>query len=307
MDTSRIPASFNRIVTVRTAKSVSARTSTHSPASVARAFGVSESSLKRWCDAGHVPFTRTAGGHRRIDTADVMAFAKANGHRVVAPEALGFNASAAASNALVLRGRLMRQLVAGQARAVTELVIGLVAGGTPVEVVCDRFVAPALADLGEAWLGGRLEIYQERRACELIVRALVELERLAPPFGRRPLRALGGALTGDPYTLPTLMAEASLRHNGVDARSLGASLPASTVVAAVRASTPRIVWLTVGHVADAKTLVSDVAAIEAATRDAGAALVLGGRALTPELRRELCCAAFCDGMEQLVALARALR
>ena len=149
----------------------------------------------------------------------------------------------------------MRLLIGGDAHAVTELLSSLFASGVSIGEICDDFIAPALADLGEGWAGGTVEIYEERRACELIGRALAELTRLAVRPGKRAPRAIGGTLSGDPYTLPTLMAEATLCHQGMDARSLGVSLPASTIALAVRELEPKIVWLTVGHFEDEGALV----------------------------------------------------
>lgn len=278
----------------------------HSPASVARALGVSESSLKRWCDAGHLSVERTAGGHRRIHTSAVVSFARAHGHRVVAPEELGLLPLGRTPSDPQLRGRLMRLLVGGDAHAVTELLSSLFASGVSVGEICDCFIAPALADLGEGWAGGSVEIYEERRACELIGRALADLARLAPRPGRRAPRAVGGTLSGDPYTLPTLMAEATLCHQGLDARSLGASLPPHTIEAAIREMKPKLVWLTVGHFEEEGALVEAVNGVEAAARRVGGALAVGGRALGPEVRSKLRYAAFCDGMQNLASFAEAL-
>ena len=44
---------------------------TISPRQVARAIGVGESTLKRWCDRGLIPMLKTAGGHRRLAVSDV--------------------------------------------------------------------------------------------------------------------------------------------------------------------------------------------------------------------------------------------
>ena len=43
-----------------------------SPKTLADALGTSESSVRRWCDAGKMAAIRTAGGHRRIARAEAM-------------------------------------------------------------------------------------------------------------------------------------------------------------------------------------------------------------------------------------------
>ena len=42
-----------------------------SPVRAAALIGVSESTLKRWVDAGHIRAEKTAGGHRRIAATDL--------------------------------------------------------------------------------------------------------------------------------------------------------------------------------------------------------------------------------------------
>jgi excisionase family DNA binding protein len=59
------------------------------PKQVARAIGVSESSLKRWCDRGLIPTVRTAGGHRRLPISGVLSYLRETGHEMVRPELLG--------------------------------------------------------------------------------------------------------------------------------------------------------------------------------------------------------------------------
>ncbi len=277
-----------------------------SSAEAARALGVSESSLKRWCDRGHLPFARTAGGHRRLSAPAVLAFAREHGHALVELTAPSIARAAAygddASRAKLLAG-LLRD---GSEQRVRQLLRSLLAAECSPGDVCDLVIAPAFAALGEAWSAGTLEIYQERRAYELIVRALIEWQVLAPELTRRAPVAIGGSFEQDPYAIPTLMAEVTLRHLRYDARSLGVGLPVEALVAAVRSSRPRLVWMSVGQVDDEDALVARVARLEHAAQKAGAALVLGGRALSAPMRSRLRCAAFCDGMRQLASFARAL-
>ena len=63
-------------------------TSTHflSPRQVAQAVGVSESSLKRWCDRGDIRVTKTAGGHRRIDRRVVVRYLRERGFEAKKPD-----------------------------------------------------------------------------------------------------------------------------------------------------------------------------------------------------------------------------
>ncbi|MBK6463401.1 MAG: helix-turn-helix domain-containing protein [Myxococcales bacterium] len=53
-----------------------------SPREVAKALGVSESAVKRWCDDGLLPFERTPGGHRRVPSHAVLRFAREHGRGI---------------------------------------------------------------------------------------------------------------------------------------------------------------------------------------------------------------------------------
>ena len=55
---------------------------------LAEAIGASESSLKRWIDAGKIAASRTEGGHRRVERAEAVRFIRETGARLVRPELL---------------------------------------------------------------------------------------------------------------------------------------------------------------------------------------------------------------------------
>jgi len=59
-----------------------------SPRELADALGVSESSLKRWVDAGKIAAARTDGGHRRIALPEAVRFIRETGAPVARPELL---------------------------------------------------------------------------------------------------------------------------------------------------------------------------------------------------------------------------
>lgn len=272
------------------------------PKQVARAIGVSESSLKRWCDQGLIPTVRTAGGHRRLAMPQVMRFLKQRGHRLVDPAVIGLPPTTTGAGGWTLeRGlaRLRDALVAGHEDLARQVVLDLYLARHRISAICDRVIAPAFHDIGRLWGCGDVAIYQERRACEISLRLLHELARLILPPGPHAPPAIGGTLAGDPYLLATTMAELVLCDNGWRATSLGNMLPAETIQQAIRDTRPRLVWLSVSAIEDAGSFVEAAAAVFETARKQGAALAVGGRALTPELRRRIRCSAFCATLEEL--------
>lgn len=278
-----------------------------SPRRVAAALGVSESSIKRWCDQGRLEAVRTPGGHRRIRVDAVLRLAREDGPGLATPGAL-YAAPAARRPPTIAAARraLVTALLADDFEGARDVLEAQWRGAPGLDVVADEIVGPALERIGEGWSEGRVPIYVERRACELLHRCFFHLgAKLAAPGDDAPT-AVGGALAGDPYSIPTALAELVLRERGFDARSLGTELPAETLARAVRDRAPRLVWIAVGVSNDRDRLVADFRAIEAAARGVSAAVVVGGRGLDPALRRRLRYGAFCDGMSHLATFASAL-
>lgn len=277
-----------------------------SPRQVAVALGVSESAVKRWCDQGLLPLERTPGGHRRISSAAVLRFARERGREIRDASALISTESAMPKPLGMARAELRRALLAGDRTAARATLEAQWIGGQSVDVLCDEMIVPAFAEIGECWSRGALEIYEERCAGELLRRCLDGLGARFSPLVQGAPRAIGGTLEDDPYGLPTAMSELVLQERGFDARSLGIGLPAATIARAIADLKPRLVWLAVGTCDDERRIVGECAVVERATKAVGAALVVGGRALVPSLRRQLRYSAFCDGMTQLASFAEAL-
>jgi excisionase family DNA binding protein len=280
-----------------------------SPSEVARAIGVSESSVKRWVDRGVIPSRKTAGGHRRLPAVGVVRFLRKNGYRPAAPEILGLpRALAAPVEADRARAvlDLVRGLAAGQEAAVRGAVLGPYLAGAPLAEIFDQVLAPAFHQIGHDWENDLLEVYREHRAVEIAMRHLHELRELMPEPAQRAPLAIGATLEGDPYTLPLHMAGLVLMENGWRAEPLGPNLPASTLRAALGDLSPRLVWINVSYVSDRARLIDTWAELYDAARARGIALVAGGQALDLELRSSLRYTAFCGSMNELVGLSETL-
>jgi MerR family transcriptional regulator, light-induced transcriptional regulator len=284
-------------------------TKSFSPKQAARAIGVSEASLKRWCDQGLLVAQRTVGGHRRLSLAEVLNFLRDTKREPVRPEILGLPAVVGQGKTTIDRAlaQTVSALVAGDEDQLRQLFFNLYLAKIPIREICDRVIAPAFQQIGHQWQAGRLEVYRERRACEICARGLLELRTLLPaPASTGPL-AIGATLFGDPYQLPTLMVEVALRELGWQAQSLGTGLPFSTACAALQEVKPRLFWLSVSSIPGLAEFLSEYEKFQAIAAAADISIVVGGRALTKTIRRNLHYAAFCDGLGHLASFIRAFR
>lgn len=279
-----------------------------SPKQVARAIGVSESSLKRWCDQGLIRTVRTAGGHRRLPVDAVLAFLRESGQAVVEPEVLGLPATTGQTQWTLDRAteRLRDALVTGDETACRQIVLDLYLARHPLSIICDEALARSFHDIGDLWQCGDVEVFEERRACEICTRLVHELFRLLPPPKPAAPLAEGGTLDGDPYTLASSMAELVLRDNGWNAVSLGNRLPFATLHAALTKTQPRLLWLSVSTIRDENRFTEEINGLFDQATQAGAALVLGGVALTEEVRRRIRFSVYCDTYQHLEAFSQTL-
>ncbi|MCC7420601.1 MAG: cobalamin-dependent protein [Planctomycetaceae bacterium] len=278
-----------------------------SPKQVARAVGVSESSLKRWCDQGLIPTVKTAGGHRRMPISGVMQFLRSTGQTLVRPEELGLPSGSGEAKRAIgdAAGDIARALIGGNEAVARRIVTDLYVAGHSATELCDRILAPAFEQVGKEWECGAAEVYQERWACESCERILNELRALIVASEESGPMACGGALEGDYYTVPTRMAELTLREAGWRATSLGSNLPAATLAAAIRTLRPRLFWISVSYIPVLERFQDALKTLQQ-TAASRTTLVLGGRALTADVTRDLGEIVVLQGMQPLRAFATAL-
>jgi excisionase family DNA binding protein len=278
------------------------------PRQVSRALGVSESSLKRWCDKGILQIVRTAGGHRRLPLEEVMRFLRESGHAVVRPDLLGLPAAIGQGATVVERARRQFEdaLRAADEQLARRVVLDLYLTRHPLWRIGDEVISPAFRLIGKAWECGELAVYQERRACEIAQRILYELAAMSKPAAATAPRAIGGTLEGDDYRLSTMLCESVLREAGWRAESLGTSSPVESFCRAIDDLAPKLCWVSISYVGDRGVLVDRIDALAGRATASGARLVVGGRAIDDELRRRLSSVTVCDRMKDLADLAASI-
>ena len=279
------------------------------PKQVAQAIGVSEASLKRWCDRGLLPTLRTAGGHRRLPLNGVLQFLRETGRAAVKPEVLGLPSDTGQGEALIARAanQMQEALETGNSELFRQVVFNLYMAGHTGCHICDKAIAPAFVEIGKQWEHQALEVYQERRACEICLRLLHELRAALPQIPEDAPRAIGGTLSGDPYVLPSTMAELVLREGGWNAENHGTGIPADTFCAAIKRIRPRLVWLSVSHIAAMPEFLAQYEHLFECASAHGTAVAVGGHALTSNIRVQMRYSAFCDNFSHLISFAATLK
>lgn len=271
---------------------------------VAKALQVSESSVKRWCNSGVIPTVRTVGGHRRIPLMGLTEFLEKTDRKLEHPVV----ARDASDNATIepeQQQAFTDALRTGDESQCRRILTDVFASGLTLASIADEFIAYAMHVLGESWSCGDLEVYEERRGCELCSRLLYELSRLIPEAPTNAPLAMGGSPEKDIYTLPSQIVELVLREELWRTMNLGANLPLETMLAAAIKHRPRILWLSVSHIADENSFIEAYQKLSDSL-PSETLLVIGGRALTDELRPKLRYTGHCDNMQQLAAFARAM-
>jgi len=208
-----------------------------SPREVADAIGVSESSLKRWADAGRIKVTKTEGGHRRITLAETIRFIRDQRMPVVRPDLLGFAIAPASEE-----DALFQHLAGGDGRAASAWILGRYLAGSTVASLCDGPVRAAMTRVGELWHRDQAGVFLEHRATDLCIQALAQLRGLFEPPVDGPV-AIGAAPAGDPYLLPSWMAATVVAETGMRAVNLGPDTPLSALRAAFAHHRPVLVWI----------------------------------------------------------------
>jgi methanogenic corrinoid protein MtbC1 len=290
---------------------------TLSPRQLARVIGASESSLKRWADEGMLKVVRTAGGHRRITVEEAIRFVRVQGFHVVEPAALGLSEvrSSRATAGENLPAILAQHLIDGDHKSFKGTLIERYLTGESVATLGDRYLSHAMVAVGDIYRHEGQGLFIEHRATEMcleILHTLQSLIRRSRPntsgdeqiSGERPV-ALGGAVSGDPYRIPSLLVSCVLLEVGYDTVNLGPELPIESLWDAVEAYTPRVVWLACS-VESAALESRAINRLGEQLHERGAALAVGGRGFAERKGLENDQVQYCDSMRELSAFARGL-
>ena len=273
---------------------------------VARALGLSVSTIKRWVDSGTIQAVRTAGKHRLIPRSEAIRIARELGlDGTEIWKIAGIPSGGPTSLDEQMCDRLSHLLKNGQVQEAKSLIQSSYLSGCKAHTLADQLIRPVMARIGHGWMVGALDVYQEHQATHIVAATILELidkvSRERNPTG--PL-ALSATTEGDPYVLSCLLGELVLREMGWDVRSLGVNLPLSSLTNATVQYRPKLVFLSINFLRDQDQFVREYLSFYETAVETNAAVIVGGQALNVELRSRMHYAAFGDRMIHLTEFAR---
>lgn len=227
---------------------------------------VAPSTIKRWADRGLLPFSRTAGGHRRFERFAIERLLRQQpaSAPVGDPVASAWIRCLADGRRHEIDGRLLeaRSRLGSWWRVADEL-------------------AGALTEMGRQWECERLTVAEEHIASEALARALARIGD-ALPFGVDGPKCLLACAGEDEHTLGLSLAELCLREAGWVPLWLGRRTPVGEVLRLVGSGRVALVALSASVLlGDERTLRAIADEVGAACRERGVGLLLGGAGSWP--------------------------
>jgi len=276
-----------------------------STAQVAKALGVSVTTVKRWVDEKILPAHKTVGGHRKLVVADVIRLVReTNLPHADLSGLLPKSPKTDLDPASVLE-QLNEAFLTADAESIRTIVLGAYFQGCPVEVLADRVLSPAMVRVGQLWQNGTIDVMHEHRITQAVLTAIHEMKsRLRNRISQDRPVAVGGAPEYDHYFLSTALVGMSLLDAGWDAIDLGPHTPFSAFRNALDELRPRLMWLSVSHLQDADQFLSEYREFYKYAESQGVFVAVGGRGLPDSVRTKMLYTTYGDGLSQLLSFAR---
>ncbi|HVF57596.1 MAG TPA: B12-binding domain-containing protein [Pyrinomonadaceae bacterium] len=251
---------------------------------LARLWLVSEATIKRWADAGHLHFNRTIGGHRRFSFEEVTRFQAERGLGRAAFAAARRRASldvpddaAADFDMLLAAERFFEAIAAGREGMATAILLEPYMRGVELSKLFDETVAVAMWRVGKLWHGGEMSVADEHLATRTAVRAVESLS-ISVRHGHTGAerQAICCATEEEYHEIPILCVQVLLESEGWSVKNFGANTPFFALTDAVEKYSPALVCVSSTTHSALERNARDYAEFRRAVKARRARIVLGG-------------------------------
>jgi excisionase family DNA binding protein len=248
---------------------------------LARLWHISEATIKRWADAGHLRPGKTLGGHRRFALPEVARFQRERGLDAAA-EASRMSRSRALKSALKVASegeageRFFEALAGGDEDSATSILLKMYLDKIPLKRILDETFSGAMHRVGQLWHGGEMSVADEHLASRTAIRSLEALGHLLRPDETNGRTAICSAVEEELHDIPVLCVQILLESEGWTVRNFGANTPLFALALAIEKHCPDLVCLSSSVNVALDRNVRDYPQVREAASGCGARVALGG-------------------------------
>ena len=251
---------------------------------------VSESTVKRWADAGTLKCRKTVGGHRKFELKDILEFQNHCG--------LGDKGPAAEKECCELDDELEHLLAepdfAGLSRRFKQAALAGYDGfassllnqyhihGLSLVTIAEEIIRPAMQHIGEMWRAGKIGVLDEHLATLATARALADLRSKIKKKHDSGRLALVGCSEGELHQIGSALVCGLLESYGWQIVYIGQHAPLFSFAEAVTRFKPELVCISITMSDNLERAARDYEGLRRAAAKQKAKIVIGGAALKDE-------------------------
>ncbi|HSE97354.1 MAG TPA: cobalamin-dependent protein [Blastocatellia bacterium] len=258
-----------------------------STAKLAKMWDVSESTVKRWADAGLLKCRKTVGGHRKFDLDAVLEFQARSGlvskgiatHKQE-PSADGeLDRLLAMPDFVELSLRYREAAIAGQSQLTSTILTRAYLSGMSLATISEEIIRPAMWEIGEMWRAGKVKVFEEHLATFSTMQALSELHSIANKKAANGRRAIVGCADGELHQIASAIIRYILEEEGWTVIFLGPYTPLFSFADAVMKFKPDLVAISATMSADLERSARDYESLHRVAQRHRTKIVIGGLAV----------------------------
>jgi MerR family transcriptional regulator, light-induced transcriptional regulator len=280
---------------------------------LAEMWDVSESTVKRWADAGALPCRKTVGGHRKFELDDIVEFQSRCGLAKLPAHLAGgrsdspceFKHLLETADYQALAERFRQAALAGQFDFVAYLFNKSQEHGMSLASIGEELIRPAMREVGELWRTGKIGVLDEHLAMVATCGALTALHANVEKKDEAERLAIVGCAEGELHQLAALLVRDLLESEGWKVIYFGSPTPLFAFAEAVDRFSPQLVCISITMADHIERARRDYEDLRRAAERQQTKIILGGAALTdPAVRARFPEAHYADSLHDLLDLIK---
>ncbi|MCI0489971.1 MAG: helix-turn-helix domain-containing protein [Blastocatellia bacterium] len=259
----------------------------YSTTELAKMWGVSESSIKRWADAGTIKCQKTIGGHRKFDLDDVLEFQTRSG---LITGDLALTKAAARSDSEMegllatldfaeLSHHYLTTALEGRYIKASTIVREAYLRGAKLAAIAEEIIRPAMKETGERWRRREVSVFEEHLVTSVTLQALAGLNSIIAKKQSAEKLALVGCSEGEFHHIASLMVQCLLESEGWAVIYLGPHTPLFSYADAIKKMEPSLVCISMTVTGNIEHASRDYQSLRRTASKHETKIVIGGQAV----------------------------